>query len=911
MKRAAVREIKGSFGRYFAILAIIALGVGFFSGVRITTPAMVRTVDTFLNDKNFYDYQLISTTGWDEEDAEFFRNQPDVRYAEGSRSLDVIYTYSGGKEGVLKTHSLSENINGIKLAEGRMPQSPDECIIDADMSYRPFLGRKIYVSKENTDNTSESLLYDEFTIVGSAYSSQYIHFERGTTSIGNGSVSGFVYLMPEAFETEYYSELLVRFEHDYEIYSDEYVEYMRERSDKWETLVQERADVRFEEVLSSAEEELATGRSELEKSRIDGQTELDNAKQQLDSALQQLSEQKSQLEQIKAVMPQEYEAGMAQYEAAYKDYEKGLADYEVSLGEFNSKLAEAEKELSDAEKQLKKLNQPNTYVLDRNTNIGYACFENDSEIVGQVAKVFPIFFILVAALVCMTTMSRMVEEQRTQIGVFKALGYSEGPIMGRFMFYSGSASLLGCVMGYAIGTFVFPKVIWMTYKLMYIPLEMEYMFDYKLAVLVTAASLLCSFGTTWISCRYELSETAAGLMRPKAPKAGKRVLLERIPFIWNRLKFLHKVSIRNIFRYKKRLFMMILGISGCTALLLTGFGLKDSIAGFAELQYGEIITADATMVFRSSEDGKMPESLKTKLDECTQEYILLHENSWDLLYGERVKSINLEAPENFENMQSFMSFHDENGSAVDAPALNEAIISNSIRERYDVEMGDEITLRDENMRQLHLKVTGVFENHVNNLVYIIPETLEQQLSETVAFNGAFINFADDADGKLMSAQISKDRNVMSLMLVNDIKERMSSMMSSLNYIVILIIVCAAGLAFIVIYNLTNINITERIREIATIKVLGFSRREASAYVLRENLALTAIGALVGLGLGVLLHSFVMSQIVIDLVSFRVRILPLSFMYSIALTFMFNLLVNIFMELKLERINMAESLKSVD
>lgn len=911
MKRAAVREIKGTFGRYFAIMAIIALGVGFFSGVRITTPAMVQTVDTFLTDKNFYDYHLISTIGWDDEDAEFFRNQSDVRYAEGSHSLDVIYTYSGGKEGVLKTHSLPENINGIELIEGRMPLSPNECVVDANMAYRPNLGKKIYVSSENTDDTSDSLLYNEFTVVGTVYSSYYIHFERGTTSIGNGSVSGFVYVMPEAFETEYYSELFIRFDHDYEIYSDEYIKYMRERSDEWAALVQDRADVRFDGIFRSAEEELNNGRSELEKSRSEGQLELDSAKQQLDSVFQQLSEQKAQLEQIKTVMPQEYEAGMAQYEAAYKDYEKGLADYEASLSDFNLQIADAEKELSDAEKQLKKLSQPDTYVLDRNTNIGYACFENDSEIVEQVAKVFPIFFILVAALVCMTTMSRMVEEQRTQIGVFKALGYSEASIMSRFMFYSGSASLLGCGIGYVIGTFVFPKVIWMTYKLMYIPLTMEYMFDYKLAVIVVAASLLCSFGTTWVSCRYELSETAAGLMRPKAPKAGKRVLLERIPFIWNRLKFLHKVSIRNIFRYKKRLFMMILGISGCTALLLTGFGLKDSIAGFAELQYGEIITADATMVFKSDENGNLPESVKTKLDECAQEYILLHENSWDLLYGEKVKSINLEAPADFEDMRSFMSFHDENGSTIAAPKLNEAIVSNSIRERFDVEIGDEITLRDENMRQLHLKVTGVFENHVNNIVYVIPETIEQQLSVPVDFNGAFINFADDADENLMSAQISKDKNVMSLMLVKDIKERMSSMMSSLNYIVILIIVCAAGLAFIVIYNLTNINITERIREIATIKVLGFFRREASAYVLRENLALTAIGALIGLGLGVLLHSFVMSQIVIDLVSFRVRILPISFLYSIVLTFIFNLAVNIFMELKLERINMAESLKSVD
>ena len=812
MKKAAFREIKGSFGRYFAILAIIALGVGFFSGVRITTPTMVNTINSFLDENQFYDYRILSSSGWSENDAESFESEDDVRSAEAAYSLDAVYNYKTGKENVLKTHSITDDVNQLYLVSGRMPQSPDECVIDAELRKVPELNTFLSLSDENDENTLGSLNYGKFKIVGTVYSPLYVNFERGTTSIGNGSVSGFVYMLPEAFNMSRYSEIYVRFDQDYEIYSDEYQKYMNGKDEKWEQIASEKAEKSYSELMSSM----------------------------------------------------------------------GLPTGDL----------------------------PAAYVLDRNTNIGYACFESDSEIVAQVAKVFPIFFILVAALVCMTTMSRMVEEQRTQIGVFKALGYSGASIMNRYLFYSGSAALIGCILGYTIGSILFPAVIWMTYKLMYIHLPMKFVFDYGLFAMSVLVSLICTMGVTWISCRNELSETSASLMRPKSPKAGKRVFIERIPFVWNRIKFLHKVSIRNIFRYKKRFFMMILGISGCTALLLTGFGIKDSIAGFADMQYGEIITADAAAAF-SCPDGNVPEEVISVLDEKADNYIFLRESNWDLLYGDRVKSITLLAPENYDDVSGFMNFRTSDGKQVESPALNEVIISNSIQERYGADIGDEIVLRNENMDTLRVKVSGVFENHVYNYIFISAETMESQLSEPLVFNEAYINFSDNDDMHQLSADIGRNKSFTSIYLFEDIKVRMGNMMNSLNYIVLLIIICAAVLAFIVIYNLTNINITERIREIATIKVLGFFRSETSAYVLRENLVLTAVGTLFGLGLGILLHKFIMAQIVVDLVSFTTKILPMSYVYSVALTFVFNFAVNIFMEIKLDRINMAESLKSVE
>ncbi len=924
MKKTALREIKHTFGRFMAILAIIALGVGFFAGVRDTTPAMVNMMNIFLSEKNFYDYRIISTTGWNDESVEEFSAQPDVLYAEGSISLDVVYNMPRRSldEMVLKTHMLPDKINGIKLAEGTLPTAENECAAENDRGFK--IGDKIKVHKSNNSETLKMLGESEYTVTALVDSSYYINHERGNTSLGNGTVYGFLYLPKEAFNTEYFTEIFIRFDNDSQMYSDEYNKFIENKNDSWETISEDIALKHHNSLMDEANAEISDAKAELEKNRAEGQAELDKSAKEIADGKNQLAASKSELDSAKADLDMleayigksspefkeakaKYEQGFADYEKALADLEKGEKEYNDGLAEFNEKIADAEKEIADAEKKISDTKKPSVYLLDRNTNIGYALFENDSEIVEQVAKVFPIFFILVAALVCMTTMSRMVEEQRTQIGMFKALGYSETSIMGKFMFYSGSASLIGCILGFVGGTKLFPAIIWMTYKLMYIPLDIPYYFDAKLAVAAVAVSLLCSLGTTWISCRVELGETAASLMRPKSPKAGKRVLLEYIPFVWNRLKFLHKVSIRNIFRYKGRFFMMIIGIGGCMSLLLTGFGLKDSIAGFADTQFEEIQIADSSVSF----DSKKIEKIRIALDEKTEDYIMLRNESWDLLYGNRVKSIDLNAAESFDNMAEFMVFRDMNGSPLTYPEKNQAIVSHSVSERYDVNIGDEITLRDADMRELHLEVTGVFENHTYNPIYITAETYESQLDEDIKLNKAFINLPDNIDKAKRNAEINRISGVISVELFENTKNRMAEMMSSLDYIVLLVIACAAALAFIVIYNLTNINITERTREIATIKVLGFFRRETSAYVLRENLFLTTAGILAGIVMAIPLHSFVMSQIKVDIVDFSTVIFPISFLYSAILTFVFNIIVNLFMEIKLEKINMAESLKSVD
>lgn len=1024
MRKTTLREIRQSLGRYLAIFAIVALGVGFFAGLKITKTAMVESANDYLQKYQLFDYRLLSTLGFEEEDVQILRRREHVRAAEGAVAADILYVNGEGNEGVVKAHSLLEQINGLKLLAGRMPENAMECIVDSNRYDETALGSKIILSENNEQEDLDNFTYREYTIVGIAQASAYIQFERGNTSLGNGRIDGFMYLLPEGFQTEYYTEIYVKFDTDEKIYSAQYDAYMDGQETQWEQYCRELGERRYLSIITQAEaeindakEELATEKADAErelaeaekelqdaeaeiadgeKKLADGETELADRRAQIEREERKLADAKTTLEQQKAQLTdmeqalagQGYAAlagtapddaalaGTAQEDAALdyaalarttqitaqllsarqqleqaerqitdgeaaledakkqiadaeseleenrqtledarKETAQGWEDYQDAYAEFEEKIAEAEQEIAEAEADLADVKRPDTYVLGRDTNVGYTLFEKDSSIVEGIANVFPVFFFLVAALVCMTTMNRMVEEQRTQIGVLKALGYGSGQIMGKYLFYSGSAALGGCVIGYFLGIVLFPLVIWQAYGIMYRLGDIVFVFDWATALLCLAASLLCSMGTTWVSCRHELKESAAGLMRPKAPKAGKRIFLERISFIWNRLKFLRKVSIRNIFRYKKRFFMMILGISGCTALLVTGFGIKDSVTSIADQQYEEIQTFHLNITLNDSAAEKNAvshEELLGLLDACGGEYTYAMEESLDLETDGGIKSVNLIVAENPGEIGNFIDLHTTSGENIPYPGPGEIVICNKLAERYHIKTGDTVRLYDENRKALSAVVSGICENYIYNYVYMSEETYKNALGE-ITYQNVYVNLPESlqSDVHETGAAIMNVENVTSVQINADMQVRFSSMMSSMNYIVAVVIVCAAALAFIVLYNLNNINITERIREIATIKVLGFYRNETSSYVFRENKVLTVIGCGLGLVLGKLLHIYVMRMVDIDMISFDVHVNTISYVLSILLTFAFTWVVNRIMAGKLDRINMAESLKSVD
>lgn len=1082
MRRTTVREIKQSFGRYLAILAIVALGVGLFSGLKVTKAVMVESADAYLEEMQLYDYRLLSTLGFEEEDVEALAEKEDVRAVEGSMSADILYVDEQGNESVIMAHSLLKRINGVEVVAGRLPEQADECVVDSNLYGESAIGTKITLSDNNAQEDLDNFAYKEYTITGIVQSSYYIQFERGNSSLGNGRVSGFMYLLPEGFSMEYYAEIFVKFDEDYAIYSEEYDAYMEEKEPLWEAYCEALGEHRYQDILAKANGELEEAETELADKKAEAEAELADAKQELkdaeaeiadgeekladaekeiadaektiaekeaeladarqeiadnetllvgkkqeyedgmeaftsgkkeveskqselSAALVQITEaenalaqsqaqidamtgiypaeivaaaqaqldaQKAELEESKAqlqagqaqlngaddqlnkaymelsaggIQIEEAEAELADAKLQMEDGETQLAnakkeleearatleesrqeladareevtdgwnEYNDAYAEFEEEIADAEEKLADARAEIADIQKPDTYVLDRDTNVGYACFESDSSIVEGIAIVFPVFFFLVAALVCVTTMNRMVEEQRTQIGVLKALGYGEGTIMGKYLFYSGSAALIGCLAGFFGGTYCFPYVIWCAYGIMYKMGGMVYVFDGQLAVISLICSLICSMGTTWISCRHELREVAAELMRPKSPKAGKRVFLEYVPFIWKRLKFLDKVSVRNVIRYKKRFFMMIIGISGCTALLVTGFGVRDSVMNIANQQFEEIQIYDLGVTLNDGYTGDPDEDTEQVLqlvEDYGGRYMFVLEATMDLVTDEQVKAINLIVAEEPEQIGDFIDLHTERGEAIPYPGDGEAVICKKLADTYGISVGDSVVLRDDSQQEISVTVSGICENFIYNYVYLNQQTYEEAIGEA-EYKGIYIILPGEADPHTVSASIMKVDNVTAVTVNEDMLMRFSSMMGSMNYLVFVIIGCAAALAFIVLYNLNNINITERVREIATIKVLGFYKKETASYVFRENMVLTGIGCGVGLLLGKLLHMYVMHEVVLDMIFFDVQVKGISYLFSILLTFVFNWIVNRMMSGKLEKINMAESLKSVD
>ena len=1013
MVKTTIREIKASFGRYLAILAIVMLGVGLFAGLKITKPAMITTQNAYLQEQNFFDFRLLSTIGFTDDDVEKLSHMEEVADIEGTISLDALCMIGGENEAVYKIHALPEKINMIELTAGRMPQAENECVLDAAKYSIEMLGSVFTVTDDNDEDTLDMFRNRTYTVVGIARSPYYMNFERGTTSIGEGRVEAFAYVPMAAFDSEYLTEVFVTLDKKYDVYTDEYEDYIDAVQDGIERKTEEVVDERYRDLIDEAQEKIDDAQTELDDKSAEAKEELDKAWQEIldgeaeieeheqeiadgkeqiaqarDTIKEQravLDEQEEQLAAMEAMMASgqygagaqagggqfeaggqfaaggtEMQAGSGQFAAggaqmqayaaqlaegraqiqagreqlaeaeaeltsreselaegeeeliqAREDLEEGKAEYEDAKKEFEEEIADAQEKIDDARAELADIEQPDYYVLTRETNIGYACFDSDSSIVAAVANIFPVFFFLVAALICMTTMNRMVEEQRTQIGVLKALGYGNAAIMAKYMFYAGSAAIIGALTGLAGGTWLFPKTIWEGYKIMYDMGEIAYLFNGWLAFFSVLAAVLCSVGAAFFSCRYELYSVPANLIRPKAPKNGKRIFLEKVTFIWKRLKFLHKVSVRNLVRYKKRFIMMILGISGCAALLVAGFGIRDSVANIADYQYGEIQIYDIGITY----DGALTQAEMAAFTEQTADIFTKiayrYEESADIDFGEKSKSLYMVIPENAEEMTEFIDLHNEQGEAIPYPAKGEAVITAKVAENLGIGVGDEVVIRDNDMNRIRVKIAGLCENFVYNYIYMNQETYQDQIGVEPEYKSAYAIVTEGTDLHAAAARVSDSDNVLAVSVVQDMRDRISTMMQSMDYIVALIILCAGCLAFIVLYNLTNINITERIREIATIKVLGFYAKETADYVFRENLILTGLGAAVGLALGKLLHWFIMYNINIDMISFKNSIKPLSYGLSFLLTFVFAMFVNGIMFFKLEKINMAESLKSIE
>ena len=666
-----------------------------------------------------------------------------------------------------------------------------------------------------------------------------------------------------------------------------------------------------------------------------GKAQLDGAKSELDAARAELDEVLDQLNKAKAAIDSgwaEYRDGLAELDRAEQDgwneladaldelnqgeedYAQGLADYEEGKAEADEKIADAQAKLDDARAQVEDIEECEWYVLGRNTNTGFVSYSQDAERVGNLANIFPIIFFLVAALACLTTMTRMVEDQRTQIGALKAMGFSRLAISKKYIGYAFSASLLGGLIGLAFGCTTIPMVVANAFRIMYHIPGLDFKRQPVLCVVAVAAAVLCTTGAALWACQSTLADTPANLLRPKAPKAGRRVFLERIKPIWSHLSFTWKVTMRNLFRYQKRFWMTVIGIGGCTALIVTGFGLHDSIFAILDKQFDEVSVYDATVGLDShiTEEERAQVADYLDNDENVDRWLACRQLTVDASAGDLTHSAYIFAVEDQEAFRKLIDLRERKSGEHLEIQPDGVVITEKLSELLDLKVGDTITIEGD--RRVEATVTAIAENYVYHYVYMTESFYEELFRERAEENVILLAYADgvDADGQNdTSVALMKLDGVSSYSYIGTIRDTFTDSMSAIDYAVIIIIVAAAALAFVVLYNLTNINITERMRELATLKVLGFYDRETSAYIYRENVFLTMFGILLGLVMGRFLHSWLVLTVEVDIVMFGRTAPAYAYLLAAGLTVLFSVIVNIAAHFRLKKVDMVESLKTVE
>lgn len=826
-----LREIKRTFTKFLSIFAICALGVAFFAGIRATSPDMKEAGDRLYNTYNLSDISVISTSGLTADNIRDLESIEGIRAVRASLFVDAMARGTGEKEKNLRLYSMpiklkSEyaplidlipdygidtspeyEMNGVEIVSGRMPLNDTETALDYTLegSLVKQLGDEITLTTSGGTVT--------LRVVGFIRSPMYISmFERGTSSIGNGTSDGFAYASGNAISSLGTKLPVMSLLNTY---------YTR-------------ADI----VISGKE-------------------------------------------------------GLS----AYSD------EYEALVNEVTDRIEDYASTQSGT-----------WYIQDRSGNPGYSDYSENTDRIAAVGDVFPLIFFIVAALVCLTTMTRMVEEQRIEMGTMKALGYGGWQIAMKYAVYAMSACISGGVVGAIIGFKLFPYVIMKGYSIMYYLGKLETPYRADIAFMAIAAMAVCTAAATFSACYASLKEVPATLMRPKAPKAGRRVLLERIPFIWKKLSFTSKVTVRNLFRYKKRFFMSVIGIAGSGALLVTAFGLNDSIFGIIEKQFGDIWQMDVqAYVYEAMPLADMQELLgKNPANDDFDSVMFCLDSQMECKNGGRSQNgVHLLGVESAGSMAGRISLH--NGGAPVTLDDSGVVVTAKLAETLSIKAGDEINMRTGGEDHF-MRVIGVADNYVYHYVYITAAYYETVFGKAMQYNGFMGNLKDgltDETMDAMSSQLLSDSRMYTVRTIESIYASVWDSLSILNYVVLVLILGSGMLTFVVMLNLTNINIGERMRELATLRVLGFYDKEMYAYIFRENNALSVIGAFVGLLFGKIMHLFVIRTCEVDMVMFVRSAKPLSYVYAFALTIVFSLIVNLLMRPKVRAIDMVESLKSAE
>ena len=1101
-----IRTIKGSLARFLAIVGIVALGCGFFAGLKMASPDMQEAAHTFYKNQHLYDLRIISTLGLSEKDVHALASVEGVEAVMPSRTVDVMATLTSSQSSARVSSFRPGELNQPVVVEGRLPQGPYECVMSADSKKRADISLGHQIELPDTSN-GVHLKGGSYTVVGFVNAPTYPYVSNfGTTSLGNGIVQQFVYVTEDAFAnddpyTEVY--LTVQGATSYKSGSSMYQSTVDKVAERIKQMNPSLASLRLQELKDDAQAQVDEARQKLEQSRQEAADKLGDAQKKLDEAEAQISAQQQKLAdgqkqydagrqqlvasrshaeqqfaqaeaQIKASEAQiaqgtaELSAGEVQYQAGLTAFNVGQATFmqqksafeagrdaylaglaaqgitastleeaqqqlsalglpttqvdallatqaqiaaaeaelatqqqaltaargeldqrtaqlreaesqvaqarqnltearsatadqlyaaqeklDASLSQLTAgqallqnaeaqtyegrqsledQRAEVEKQLADgqtkideAQKKIDELKEPDVYVLDRTKEIGVAAYQADSERINNIANVFPLMFFLVAALVSLTSMTRMVSEERTLIGVHKALGYSTLQIAAKYLLYALLASLLGAVIGIALLSQVLPGVIISAYGSIYTipnggapyPIQLDSallagLFGIGVTLLSTMAAVLSS-----------LKEEPSSLMLPKAPKAGSKILLERVNPLWSRLSFSWKVTIRNLVRYKRRLIMTLVGIAGCTALLLVAFGLRDSISDVIDSQWPTLFHYDYIVGMTSDVSSEEADQIATELNQVgatnihriTSENVLLESPAQN---ASSLTRTTIMTSNSLQDLTGVVALRDRLSGQTIEFEEDSVVISEKLAKRLGVGVGDTIQvfaqdgIGNASGEPSTLIVTGVTENYVGSYLYVGPSAWHSLGIQDQATDGWYATLPKDQSTRdAFGEKLITQAGVATIDDINEAIRMYKKSLEVVNRVVAILILAAALLAFIVLYNLTNINIEERIREIASLKVLGFTRHEVDAYVFREIALLAVFGALFGLVLGTYLEGFVVQTAEIDLVMFGRSIHMLSYCFAFGLTLVFSLLVYIAMRSRLKNIDMVESLKSVE
>ncbi len=860
----ALREISLNKKKFISLLLIIVIGTGFYVGLKSTPKDMKETAKAYYKETNLFDLKVVSSSGFSKNDYYSLKQVDGVKGVFLSKTLDVITTINNS-DYVIKLNSINEDrdlksddyINHLTLLKGRYPKTINEGLVEEKFLTDNNLSLDDLVTLKPEDENG--LRAKKIKIVGVVRSSYYASKDRGTSNLKNGKVDYFMYLSEGDFASDLYTEgyVTIKGANKYDTYSKKYDSFIN----KYKSLVNE-------EILKSAKETHKRNVSVLESD---------------------INELKDNLNRLNST--------------------------DLPSDELNTSIKEVSSELKEKEDELSKIKDVLAYSIKRSEVAGFYEYKLETERIENIAKVFPLMFFLVAALVSLTTMTRMVDEERSQMGTLRAIGYSKSSVIFKYVLYALLASILGSIIGTILFYKLIPILVGYCYNIFYDMPSINATMQINYALFSLVFSILSTVLATILVFLKDTSKTPAELMRPEAPKKGKRIFLEKIDKIWNSLSFLNKITLRNIFRYKKRLFMTVIGICGSTALILASFGIKDSVMKVADNQYNKIDKYDMIISINNNASNNDKKVLEEKiLDENEIKKITyVYKSNVLLKNNKKSENSNIIVPENKEKINDYITLRQRKTKKDIKMDDDGIIVSEKLAKLLKLKKNSYAKLTLPNNKKVNVKVSDITENYIEHYVYISPKLYKKLSGENANYSTilAITKNLSNKKEKALESNISDINNVTSTLLSSDTKNNYKDMMNTLNYVILILIVCAAALAFVVLYNLASVNISERRRELATIKVLGFYDEEVTKYIYKEMLILTIIGSLIGLIVGSILTLYVIKICETNLFMFTFNINFISYLLSFIITLLFLFIVNLFMHFELKKLDMVEALKSYE